>query len=132
MINPLKTLFAVAASAGLLLTACAGEVEFEATDAAGIVRIFDAAFTEESGMQGFLGPEVFTQADVDEFNELAEDACADLANGFDAEDYAEFEAGVLEGADEVLDFIDPLAMTVAMIDETCPTYSETLTTATGA
>ncbi len=125
----MKKLLGSIAVAGLLTTACSEAVEFNAVDAAGLAAIVDAGITEESGLKGILTAEAFSAEDIAEFNELAEEACADLSNGISASDYDEFEAGVLDGAEEMEGMIDPGALTIALIDATCPSYSDNLSTA---
>lgn len=121
----MKRIVAATALAAALLPACGTEVEFTATDAEGVAGVVDAALTEESGLQGLITADDFTQADVDEFNGLAEDACADLADGFSAEEYADFESGVVEETAGMEDMLDIKAMTRALINTTCPSYLQT-------
>ncbi len=117
------------ATAGLLFSACGEAVEFNAMDAEGLVGIVDAGLTEESGLRGLITADAFSAEDVAEFNTLAEDACADLSNGISAEDYDEFEAGVLDGAEGLEGMIDTEALTMALVDATCPSYVDNLAAA---
>lgn len=116
-------------AAGLLFSACGESVEFNAIDAEGLASIVDAGIIEESGLKGLITEEAFSAVDVSEFNTLAEDACADLSNGISSADYAAFEAGVLEGAEEMQEMIDTKALTMALVTTACPSYSEQLTDA---
>ncbi len=117
------------AAAAMLFTACGEAVEFNAMDAEGLAAIVDAGLTEESGLSGLLTADAFSLEDVTEFNALAEDACADLSNGISSEDYQEFQAGVLDGAEEMQDLIDTDALTLALVEATCPSYTDNLTSA---
>lgn len=125
----MKRLLGSVAAAGLLFTACSDPVEFNAMDADGLAAIVDAGITEESGLKGLITSDAFSAEDVAEFNVLAEDACADLSNGISADDYDEFEAGVLDGAEGMEDMIDTDAMTLALVNATCPSYTDKLTSA---
>lgn len=117
------------AAAGLLFTACSEPVEFNALDAEGLAVIVDAGMTEESGLKGLITADLFSVEDVTEFNGLAEEACAELADGISAEDYDELEAGVLDGAQEMRGMIDADAMTLALVNGACPAYADNLTSA---
>ncbi|MEM7326512.1 MAG: hypothetical protein AAF531_25730 [Actinomycetota bacterium] len=116
-------------AAGLLVGACGEPVEFNAMDAEGLATILDAGMTEDSGLQGLITADLFSEDDVAEFNVLAEDACADLSDGISTSEYDEFEAGVLDGAEEMKDMIDTDALTLALVDATCPSYVDSLTEA---
>lgn len=112
--------------------ACSGgDTEFEAMDAQAVADVVDAALTEESGLRGFLSASDFTEADVDEFNEVAESACADLSDGIAEGDFDEFRAGVMEGAGGVEDMIDVEGLAVALVEASCPSYLDNLNEAIG-
>ena len=106
----------------LALAACGGESEFVEMDAEGLSGVVDAALTEESGLKGLITADAFNQTDVDEFNEIAKEACDDLSDGISAEDYDEFEAGVLDGASDIGDMIDTEALSRALVSASCPSY----------
>lgn len=126
----MKKFLGPVAAAGLLFSACGGEpVEFNAMDADGLATIVDAGITEESGLKGLITADLFSEEDISEFNVLAEDACTDLSDGISAADYDEFEAGVLDGAEEMQGMIDTDALTMALISATCPSYTDNLTEA---
>lgn len=127
----MKKILGPIAAAGLIFGACGEPVEFNAMDAEGLATILDAGMTEESGLKGFITADLFSVEDIAEFNELAEDACTDLSDGISSAEYDEFEAGVLDGAEEMQDMIDTDALTLALVDATCPSYTGNLTAAMG-
>lgn len=117
----------VGAAVLLTLSACGGDdTEFDALDSAELAAVVDAGFTEESGFRGILAAEDFTDEDVNDFNTLAKLACADLADGLSEDQYAEFKRGVLDGAEGLEEMIDADALTVAIVDATCPSYIDNL------
>lgn len=125
----LQKLLGPVVAAGFLFGACGEPVEFNAMDAEGLAAILDAGMTEESGLKGLITADLFSEDDITEFNTLAEDACADLSDGISADEYRDFEAGVLDGAQEMEDMIDTDALTLALVDATCPSYVDNLTSA---
>ena len=125
----MKKILGPIAAAGLLFGACGEPVEYNAMDAEGLASILDAGMTEESGLKGLITADLFSADDVSEFNTLAEDACTDLSDGISAAEYDEFESGVLDGAEEMEGMIDTDALTVALIEATCPSYMDNLTSA---
>ncbi len=104
-----------------LLAGCSESAEFTATDADGIARIVDAAFTEDSGLKGLLSGSDFDTADIDDFNSDAQELCDELANGMSNDFYEEFSGNVLDGAEEIAAFIDVDQLSIALVNETCPT-----------
>ena len=118
-------------AAGLLstggLAACGGGDDFTATDAAGLAAVLDGAASDDSPMKGLITAEMFTDADVEEFNGIAEEACSELsASGMSADDVDEFTDGVLDGAEGMEEFLDVEELLVGLVDATCPSNTQTV------
>lgn len=112
----------------LALAACGGgESDFTATDAEGIAAAIDGAIAEDSPVKGVITADAFTPADVDEFNDLAKEACDEISDsGMSDDDVAEFTAGMTEGAAGLEDVLDVEALAIGLIDATCPANTATI------